>query len=271
MSRLALLLGVVLFGAGLLIGSVFSSLSGSRPDAKQTASTGLVAPVRVPRQITPAGKSDSPQSSPIAAGRVSSQPAQLFPVSNSGTVRGFAANTASQPSSLPSTSSSPHTGRAAAPPVHPTSAGSVPAASSSGASTVGATAWQATSAPAGTGHTPQRTQAVVPQTVQAIDSTAPGNSFSVAGQRVAIEGVQNSAGKTALDVAITDSGNGTSTAPASSGSPPYSSLSTAYSGLPRYQSIQRTVGFTYEQELFRSKWGWDAFNEAQKSVFQAAQ
>lgn len=105
--------------------------------------------------------------------------------------------------------------------------------------------------------------------VQQIDPNAQGNSFLVGDQRVSVEGVQTFPGTTALDVGISGSGNGTSSPPATRDSKAASSANS--SGLPGYRRNQLTGGFTYEEELFRSKWGWNAFNEAQKTALQPAQ
>lgn len=107
--------------------------------------------------------------------------------------------------------------------------------------------------------------------LQQIDPNAPGNSFSVGSQLVSVEGVQTSPGTTALDVGISGSVNGTSSLSATRDSKTAPPSPASYSGLPSYRRSQLTGGFTYEEELFRSKWGWNAFNEAQKTALQSAQ
>ena len=105
--------------------------------------------------------------------------------------------------------------------------------------------------------------------IQQVDSTAPGNSFWVGSQRVSVESVQTSPGTTALDVGIseTESAATTDTVPDQFAS----STTSGSSGLPRYRRSQLQNGFTYEEQLFRSKWGWNAFNEAQKTALQSGQ
>jgi hypothetical protein len=72
-----------------------------------------------------------------------------------------------------------------------------------------------------------------------VNPNAPGNSISSSGQTVAVEGAELlEDGSTALDLAVTPSAS------------------------PSGTRVRR--GFTYEEELFRTKWGWAAYAEAQK-------
>lgn len=108
---------------------------------------------------------------------------------------------------------------------------------------------------------PSQTGAIV----QKVDAAAPGNAFSTSGQRVAVDGVDRATGFRALDVAISEIGEGESVA-----SPARGGTGSDPSGGSSRSRGEFGTGFTYEEELFRSKWGWEAFNEARRAAVQAS-
>ncbi|MCK9588463.1 MAG: hypothetical protein WC076_04945 [Terrimicrobiaceae bacterium] len=80
--------------------------------------------------------------------------------------------------------------------------------------------------------------------ITAVNPDAPGNAISSEGQTVAVEGTELlDDGSTALDLAV---------------SPADTTMldAKAEGKWPR--------GFTHEEQLFRAKWGWSAFDQAQK-------
>lgn len=80
-----------------------------------------------------------------------------------------------------------------------------------------------------------------------IDPSDPGNSFAANGQRVSVENAETLPnGDQAMDFSV---------------APDEASLSKDSSG-------EWSTGFTYEQELFRAKWGWAAFSEAQRAAWE---
>lgn len=125
----------------------------------------------------------------------------------------------------------------------------------------------------------------------------PGNSFEFNGTRVAIEGESLADDGSSAGVLISLSG-GSSNKPNAMGAPVGNSASTVVTsgtsatgnGATPYnqntsnqttptanQSANSSIGrtarrgvFTYEQELFRAKWGWQAFNAAQTAAATSA-
>lgn len=74
------------------------------------------------------------------------------------------------------------------------------------------------------------------------DSAAPGDSFAQNGQRITVEETETLPdGEEVLNVSVTDDEG------------------------PRTAFSSKT-GFTREQELFRTKWGWEAFDQAGRNA-----
>ena len=79
-----------------------------------------------------------------------------------------------------------------------------------------------------------------------IDPDAPGNSLTIDGRRAGVERLSVSSGTTALELVIASSGE---------------ALSRKQADAP---------GFSYEEELFRTKWGWTAFEKTGRAVREDA-
>lgn len=98
------------------------------------------------------------------------------------------------------------------------------------------------------------------------DPSAPGSSLSLDNQTATVTAAQPVSGSqgVALAVVVEDlpphpvalpdssSGSGTEAADAPD--------------LPTSGPVARRNGFTYQQELFRTKWGWSAYNQVQKML-----
>ncbi|MDB6007305.1 MAG: hypothetical protein JWR15_4292 [Prosthecobacter sp.] len=94
--------------------------------------------------------------------------------------------------------------------------------------------------------------------VMVVDPDLPGNFLVANGLRVAIQQkVTGSNGSgVALDVVITPVVDTVGTSPSAQDG----------SDVAQNQTGRGRTGFTYEQELFRSKWGWAAYNAANRGA-----
>jgi hypothetical protein len=95
-----------------------------------------------------------------------------------------------------------------------------------------------------------------------LDPYLPGHSLAAAGQRVYVEGMQylQPTNQTALDVAVVPETQVASSSPLPS--------ARAEVGSPFPERFGR--GFTYEEELFRSKWGWERYNATMDAAQEIA-
>ncbi len=102
--------------------------------------------------------------------------------------------------------------------------------------------------------TPAR-RAAAPITFRTIDPTQPGNSFAESGVRVAVEGQQQGGEAAALDITLSLDAEA-------------ADQETTEAAAPRISSHNpyRRGGFTREEELFRAKWGWAAFDRVQREL-----
>ncbi len=89
---------------------------------------------------------------------------------------------------------------------------------------------------------PRRKEAGTPRQV-ILDPAQPGHSLTTGNSRVEVEGLTVSPGETKLDAAITELRPRGAAEPAT-----------------------RSAGLTYGEELFRTKWGWAAFNHARRAA-----
>jgi hypothetical protein len=95
-----------------------------------------------------------------------------------------------------------------------------------------------------------------------VNPDAPGNSIIANAQRVTVEKTTlTDKNETALDLSIT-----------SESSLARNDAGTANSatGVDSYSHAMKVRGFTYEEELFRTKWGWAAFDQAGRAAQAAA-
>lgn len=95
--------------------------------------------------------------------------------------------------------------------------------------------------------------------VQNVDLTAPGNALESNGRRVAVEAVSKSDDESALEITVDD-------APAKHEAAAISPNSHASAGTSLREQL--LSGLTPQEQLFRTKYGWAAFNEAQKALRQ---
>jgi biotin carboxyl carrier protein len=104
---------------------------------------------------------------------------------------------------------------------------------------------------------PPFSKAAVEQ-LTAVDSALPGNFLVANGQRVSIQQVVTggTTGGRALDVAITPVADAAKTSASGQGE----------SDMAPNQTGGTRAGFTYEQQLFRSKWGWAAYDAANRAA-----
>lgn len=122
------------------------------------------------------------------------------------------------------------------------------------------------------------------------DANAPGNSFKFKNMVVAVEGESDDVEGTGPGLLVSVSGaasQGAVVLPTGANNPPTSSSPSA-TQTRQQTSEDQTVAtdnggttnngqsrgrsgspFTYEEELFRTKWGWAAFNAAQAAAAQA--
>lgn len=123
-------------------------------------------------------------------------------------------------------------------------------------------------------HSPQTGQPVAEvaqaSPLVAVAVSAPGNSLQVNDQRVEVSGYQTARNSPGVGLALS----------ISSVEPPHegelvsslqsstSSATPTTSDSPEPSALRR--GFTYEEELFRSKWGWAAFGQAQLATRENA-
>ena len=100
-----------------------------------------------------------------------------------------------------------------------------------------------------------------------VDSVLPGNTLSVREQQVSVTAYQNTSQGNALAVVVTQKKQPdlteypvgeTPEAEVPQGSSPNTVASPQTSHTP--------LGFTYEEELFRTKWGWNAFAQVQREA-----
>jgi hypothetical protein len=92
-----------------------------------------------------------------------------------------------------------------------------------------------------------------------VKGDAPGNSMVVSGQRVAVERTSlTEENETAMELTISSATSPQNQATSSTHPP-----STFTGAAPGKFKVR---GFTYEEELFRTKWGWTAFDQAQRAV-----
>ncbi len=96
----------------------------------------------------------------------------------------------------------------------------------------------------------------------AVDPTAPGNQLPVEDGLITVEAYRNPHGEALPELEITFSPIAPDSPAETTGSPP-STPATATT-----ISDVRGAGLTYEQELFRTKWGWAAFEQTQRAVAQ---
>lgn len=90
--------------------------------------------------------------------------------------------------------------------------------------------------------------ATIPSGLIATDPAGSGNQFTAHGQLVEVTASETSPAGPVLHIQLKD------TAAASPSSP----------------SQGNRVAFTLEEELFRAKWGWEAFDRVQRAAFQEA-
>lgn len=94
-----------------------------------------------------------------------------------------------------------------------------------------------------------------------MDPYLPGHSLAAEGQRVYVEGMQyhQPTNQTALDVAVVPDAQASSSRLTSAGTEGSS---------PFPERFGR--GFTAEEELFRSKWGWESYNATMNTAQEIA-
>jgi len=94
--------------------------------------------------------------------------------------------------------------------------------------------------------------------VTTVNPVSPGNALVSNGQRVSIQQVLTGVGGrgTALDVIITPAGD----------TPHYSASAQSGADVVQNHASRSRAGLTYEQELFRTKWGWAAYNAANRAA-----
>ena len=100
-----------------------------------------------------------------------------------------------------------------------------------------------------------------------VDPTQPANWMLSGGQYVSVQGyvpATDGRGPT-LDVLLTPAAAGGS-ATTQSGSQTSTATATNATTAPPPAESQRTNGLTYEEQLFRSKWGWAAYAAAQRAA-----
>lgn len=99
-------------------------------------------------------------------------------------------------------------------------------------------------------------------TPEPLDPYLPGHSLAAAGQRVYVEGMQyhQPTNQTALDVAVVPDAQAATASRLPSAGPEGSS--------PLPERFGR--GFTDEEELFRSKWGWESYNATMTTAQEVA-
>jgi hypothetical protein len=109
--------------------------------------------------------------------------------------------------------------------------------------------------------------------VTRIDYSSPGNSVAFNGQRVAIKSTEHNSNDTGDALNLVAVAEPPQNSPAASADDTSQSTPSSKKASLSNGSILTTAnqsGFTYEEELFRSKWGWDAFNEARKFARETA-
>lgn len=104
---------------------------------------------------------------------------------------------------------------------------------------------------------PPVSKAAVEQ-VTVVDSNLPGNFLVANGQQVSIQQVVTggTTGGRALDVAITPVADAAKT----------TASGQSEADMAPNQTGGTRAGFTYEQQLFRSKWGWAAYDAANRAA-----
>jgi hypothetical protein len=99
----------------------------------------------------------------------------------------------------------------------------------------------------------------LPTLTSTVNPVALGNSFSHDGQRISVAGVSHSADG---EVAGVDLQSAPESAAAAQNQQQASNKKPS-AGRQKSSNSPYKWGLTYEEELFRTKWGWDAFAQAQ--------
>lgn len=110
------------------------------------------------------------------------------------------------------------------------------------------------------------------QPLRTIDPQLAGHSVTAFGHRAAVEEISQVSGTAGVMLTLSVA----PVTPAPDGNSPLSpSATTADTDTPsdtemaaKSQAVSSWKGFTYEQELFRTKWGWQAFDQVQKVLRQ---
>jgi len=99
-----------------------------------------------------------------------------------------------------------------------------------------------------------------------VDPVSPGNTLSVREQQVSVQSYQKTAQGNALSVLVTPKPS-PSTGSSVKQMPESEVLETQPPSAVALQQISRpSIGFTHEEELFRTKWGWNAFAQVQREA-----
>lgn len=99
-----------------------------------------------------------------------------------------------------------------------------------------------------------------PRPLLSIDPSLPGNSLPLKSGRLFVEAFRAVPGAASPELQVSLSQNTTPASPAEQPAPDIASSTTV---VP--VAAAERQGLTYEQELFRTKWGWVAFDQAQRA------
>lgn len=110
----------------------------------------------------------------------------------------------------------------------------------------------------------KRTAPLAPPVMVQVDPNQPGHHLQVAGQFIAVEqySTNPATGKPELGVAMYSFPEGAQAAPPAS-TAPQSPPSVSARGA---KAALLEGGLSYEDELFRAKWGWSAYNAAHRAA-----
>jgi hypothetical protein len=101
-----------------------------------------------------------------------------------------------------------------------------------------------------------------PEVIVAVHPSGPGNQLVVQGQRVTVDGIVKGADGRPVNLEV--SVDPVAASPVSVAADPRRSASHS-------SRMVRSGGLTYEEELFRTKWGWAAFDAARRAAMEAAE